>query len=267
MIPGGTISKSDIEVLSQLIDDDTGTYRIRAAQRVYYLIIATNVFDDDTMCRPYLLIPALPDLPTGDWIKGEVYRQADRSLASRISWAVLPATKSIWHATLVDVLSLVETKRHRSGVHEVLYQGRPAVAKIACFEWDIPRIERETCAYLTISQHEDATIAPAFLGHVMENGRVMGMLLEKVQGEFASIADRTMCEKALRRLHRMGLVHGDINRYNFMVDRSKNCVRLVDFEHAEPYETTKAVAEIESLRDELAETSGRGGRVVIIGKP
>lgn len=46
--------------------DGTGSYRIHAGKNLYYLIIATNVFDEDTMCRLYLLLPALAKFPDGD---------------------------------------------------------------------------------------------------------------------------------------------------------------------------------------------------------
>lgn len=52
-----TVPKSEIEVLSQEINEDFGFYRIRAGQRVHYVTIATDVFDEDAMCRPHLLIP------------------------------------------------------------------------------------------------------------------------------------------------------------------------------------------------------------------
>ena len=53
----------------------------------------------------------------------------------------LPEVRTAWHERRVDVLSLKRTRRLRSGVHEVQYDGIPAVAKIACFDWDIARIE------------------------------------------------------------------------------------------------------------------------------
>lgn len=58
--PPPIVHRSDLEVLSQLIDDDVGSYRIRAGRTVHYLTIAADVFDEDTMCRPYLLILKLP---------------------------------------------------------------------------------------------------------------------------------------------------------------------------------------------------------------
>lgn len=112
----------------------------------------------------------------------------------------------------------------------------------------------------------DPVIVPAFLGHVTENGRVIGMLLEKLVGDFASIDDLSACREALENFHRMNMVHGDVNRYNFILDRSKDPVhvRLVDFEHAEPYEESNALEELQSLLSELGETTGRGGSVAVV---
>lgn len=113
----------------------------------------------------------------------------------------------------------------------------------------------------------DPVIAPAFLGHVTENGRVIGMLLEKLEGDSASMDDLPACRKTLENFHLMNMVHGDVNRYNFIVDRSKKPVhvRLVDFEHAEPSEGSKAFLELQLLLSEPTETTGRGGSVVYIG--
>lgn len=124
-----------------------------------------------------------------------------------------------------------------------------------------PGVQNETAAYAVISQYQsqhpsEPPIAPNFLGHLTENGRAMGVLLEKVNGEFASIEDQGKCED--RRLHGMGLIHGDINRYNFLVD-SDEIVRMVDFEHAEDREDGSAREELGASPFELAEVSGRGG--------
>jgi hypothetical protein len=71
------------------------------------------------------------------------------------------------------------------------------IAKIARFEWEIPRIERETRAYQLL---EGSGLSPRFLGHIHENGRIMGFLLEKVEGRAASIQDLGICETALEKL-------------------------------------------------------------------
>jgi len=256
------VPKSDLEILNQEIDPDdvSGIYRIRAGRRVHYLNIEGNVFDKDTLCRPYLLIPNLPDFPDSDWTKMEIRRKEDGSLATKISWDALEAVGAVWHPNIVEVLSLPKIKNYKPSVNEVLYCGRPAICKIARFEWNIPRMDNETRVYSVIEEyrHDWIAVAPAFLGHVAENGRVMGILLEKLNGDFASIDDLVVCEKTISTLHAMNVIHGDPNRYNFMIDRVKGDVRLMDFEHAEPYEAAKAPEELQSLWSELEETTGRG---------
>lgn len=58
-------------------------------------------------------------------------------------------------------------------------------------------------------------------------------------------------------------MHGDVNRYNFIVEEcGGGCVvRLVDFEYAQDYDEKLAHAELESLRAELAEETGRGSSI------
>ncbi|OTA60871.1 alpha-galactosidase A [Hypoxylon sp. EC38] len=262
-------SKPNIEILSQVINDENGYYRLRVGRRVHYLIISSDAFDDDTMCRPYLLIPRLPDLPDSPLTTMTLSRGEDGSLTSAISTDPLPEIRTAWHELRVDVLNLERTRRFRSGVHEVQYEGASAIAKIACFNWDIARIERETWAYSIIARHQsqhpdESPIAPDFLGHLTENGRVMGFLLGKVDGEPACANDLVNCDALLRRLHRLGLVHGDVNRHNFLVDRTPGGVtRLIDFEHVEEFDERSAEAELQSLPAELAEETGRGSTVTI----
>lgn len=133
--------------------------------------------------------------------------------------------------------------------------------KIAWSEWELPRIEQETRAYQLL---EGSGLAPRFLGHVHENGRIMGFLLEKIEGRPASFQDLGTCETALRKLHELGLIHGDVNRYNFLITKEE--VKLLDFEclrdNASPESMVK---ELENLRAELVEESGRGGGFIFHG--
>lgn len=198
-----------------------------------------------------------------------ISQDEDGSLTSSISLDPLPEIRTAWHALRVDVLSLKRTRRFRSGVHEVRYNGAPAIAKIACFTWDVARIERETWAYSIMARHHsrhlnEPPITPDFLGHLTENGRIMGFLLRKLDGESACVDDLASCEALLRRLHRLGLVHGDVNRHNFLVDRvSGSGMRLVDLEYAEDFDEGLARVELLSLPAELAEETGRGATVVL----
>ncbi|KAJ5934394.1 alpha-galactosidase A [Penicillium verhagenii] len=229
----------DIEILSQIMAPECAYYRVRVKQRVHYLTILSGVFDKDTMRQPDLLLPKLPELPDSPWTTMTISRGGDGSLKSRISTDQLPGVKGIWHDVCIDIFSLKwKNCLKKDRVYEVEYEGAPAVAKIACFEWCLLRIERETWAYSKIESYrrehpDEPPIAPEFLGHLTENGRTIGFLLEKVNGKPAVVNDLANCEALLRRLHRLKLVHGDPNTHNFIVDRaSGGKVRLIDFETA-----------------------------------
>ncbi|KAH8179051.1 alpha-galactosidase A [Sarocladium implicatum] len=260
----------DIEVLSQYIDNEDANYRLRVGEEVRYLQIPVDgVFDDDILCRPYLLIPQLPDLPDSPWTVMSITRNNRGQTTFTVSTEPLPEIQTIWHDRRVDVLSLKRTRRFRSGVHEVQYNGAPAIAKIACFEWEIPRLERETWAYSVLAQHQQShptepPISPNFLAHVTEGGKVIGILLEKVDGIAACIDHLAACETLLERLHCLNLVHGDVNRYHLLVQEGLGCgVRLIDFEHAAIFDEEMAREELRSLPTELAEDTARGASVAL----
>lgn len=95
-----------------------------------------------------------------------------------------------------------------------------------------------------------------------ENDKVIGFLLQKVDGERACIDDLADCTALLNRLYSLDLVHGDVNRHNFLVDRvSGSGVRLIDFEHVALFDKGLAEKELLSLPAELTEETGRGSAV------
>lgn len=191
-------------------------------------------------------------------------------LKTAISNRILAGVKCQWHHTLVDCLQLEKTKLLTAMTFETISHSilpiafrSPAtiIAKIARFKWEIPRIERETSAYQLL---EGSGLTPRFLGHIHENGRIMGFLLEKIEGCSASIQDLGICESALGKLHGLGFLHGDANRYNFIV--TEEGVKLVDFERLQENASPGAMdKELESVRLELIEDSGRGGGFIIEG--
>ncbi|KAK3681923.1 hypothetical protein LTR37_020766 [Vermiconidia calcicola] len=265
----GDDNTKTISILNQHIDDEDGVYRIQYGDKVVSITIPTDVFDEDTMCRPYLLIPKLPSIFQGAWTRARITRAATNELEVTTSTDQLPSIESVWHPEQIDVLSLKHVKYHRSGVHQVHYDGgKVVVAKTAQFDWDIPRLESETRVYHMLDQYErqnpnKCRITPRVLGHLTEGGRVMGILLEKLEGRFASIDDLTACEEVLRKFHAVGLIHGDVNRYNFIVDDSDGSVKIIDFEHAEDFDDAGAKSELESLTSQLSEETGRGGPPIV----
>lgn len=131
------------------------------------------------------------------------------------------------------------------------------IAKMARFYWEIQYIEAETRMYHLL---EGQGITPRFLGHIHEAGRIIGFLLEKIpDGQHAGPADLGICEAALRRFHGLGFVHGDCNKYNFVI-RPNGEVVLIDFDKAKAcVDPAVMEEEMASLRDQLVEMTGRCG--------
>lgn len=249
-------------ILSMEVDDENSfesEYRVRVGNQIKYLVIAPGTFDRDTLSFP---IQSLSSLPYDkEWTVAHIARD-ETSSQLRISTSnrTLAGVKCQWHHTRVNCLDLEKTKQltamtFEAIVHSTILPSVPIIAKIARFEWEIPRIEQETKAYQLL---QGSGLTPRFLGHIHENGRVMGFLLEKIQGRPASLQDLSCCKTALEKLHKFGFVHGDINRYNFLI--TEEGVKLLDFESLSENASPDLMhKELNNLHAELAEGSGRGG--------
>lgn len=257
-------------ILSMEVDDDfESEYRLRFGHQVKYLVISPKTFDRDTLSFPTQCLPSFPY--DKEWAIAHIWRdETSGDLKTSISNRTLSGVKCQWHKIRIDCLELEKIKQLTAmALEAAFYSTLPItltslatlIVKIARFEWEIPRIEQETRAYQLL---EGSGLAPRFLGHVHENGRVMGFVLEKLEGRPASFKDLCICETALKQLHGLGLVHGDVNRYNFLI--TKEGVKLFDFEcfqgNASPNLMSK---ELENLRAELVEESGRGGGFIFQG--
>jgi predicted Ser/Thr protein kinase len=259
-------------ILSMEVDDDDSfesEYRVRIGNQVRYLVISPGTFDRDTLSFPLQSLPPLPD--NEEWTVAKISRdKASGNLETSFLKRTLPGVKCEWHHTKVDCLELEKTEQltamaFEAVSHSALLTNLPSqptmIAKIARFEWEQPRIEQETRAYQLL---EGSGLAPRFLGHIHENGRIMGILLEKLEGRSASLQDLSVCAAALGKFHKLGFVHGDVNRYNFIV--TEEGVKLIDFERFQEGASPEAMRrELESLRAELVDESGRGGGFIFHG--
>ncbi|KAL1877377.1 hypothetical protein VTK73DRAFT_8672 [Phialemonium thermophilum] len=255
-------------ILSMEVDDDDtfeSEYRLRVGDQVKYLIISPKTFDRNTLSFP---VHSLPHLPYNeDWTVALISRDHDTgSLKTQLLKRPLAGVRCQWHQTRVDVLKLQRTRQLTAKAFEATISSDSAqatvIAKIARFEWEIPRIEQETRAYQLL---ETSGFTPRFLGHVHEDGRVMGFITEKTEGHPASFQDLDVCQTALQKLHERGLTHGDVNRYNFLV--TNGGVKLIDFECLQENASPEAMRkELESLRVELSDESGRGGGFIFQGE-
>jgi tRNA A-37 threonylcarbamoyl transferase component Bud32 len=86
----------------------------------------------------------------------------------------------------------------------------------------------------------------------------MGFLLEKIEGRHGEIGDLEACQSIVKRLHSLGIVHGDLNKYNFIIGPTRTT--LIDFEGARKNGSKEAMEkEFAGLTEQLTEETGRGG--------
>lgn len=232
-------------------NEEESDYRVRIGTQIKYNSVDPGTYHQDILTFPPELFDHLPKLPDGDWMKVRIFRKSGHLIAEP-SNAILKGVTTCWHHNLVDVQSLVFEERPSARVDVVKYNSKSTIAKIARFEHEVPWIEDETAIYQAIDGHD---IGPVFLGHLVEHSRVMGFLLEKIEGRQAELGDLEACQSIVKRLHSLGILHGDLNKYNFIVGptgitlsaRKKNGNK------------DAMQKEFASLADRLIEETGLGG--------
>jgi len=235
--------------------DYESLYRFRAGSYVLYVVLqphCISITDPVDYCFPPAILKLLP--PNIDPAYNLVHISS--SGESKFSTVKLKAVDTVWHSTVVDIFTLPIVRWIKASVVKVKYDGEYAIAKIARFEFEIPYIEAETRSYRDL---HGLGLGPKFLGHLSENGRPMGMLIEYFDGRRPTQDDFEACSKALKRLHALGWAHRDINRDNFVVVGSE--AKLVDLEQAGPASEEERLAELEKLYKELIDESGRGAPI------
>lgn len=155
-------------------------------------------------------------------------------------------------------MDLGESRRLRSGVYEVKCPQfeELVVVKFARFDWEIRYMEGDTAAYRLIEGYD---IGPRFLGHLTEDGRVIGFVMERIaNARHAGPQDLDICQQTLARLHALGIRHGDVNRFNFLIRGGKAI--LFDFDTARKCDDPKLLAEeLRNLQEALESSSDKGG--------
>ncbi|PWY65769.1 alpha-galactosidase A [Aspergillus eucalypticola CBS 122712] len=249
---------------------DDSDYRILLQNKIRYLTIRPGTFDRSTLSTPLSSLPNLPGDHT--WNCALINRDpSNHQITIELQNRNLTGITDIWHSLQIDCLQLRRIRQLTATTFEathcrttseslsttILEENTTIIAKIARFEWEIPLLSRETSIYKQLQGISD--LAPRFLGHVHEHGRVIRIILERVEGREAGIEDLVGCQAVLKRLHDLGFVHGDVNRYNFVV-RGDGTVSLIDFESSWQDKAATALmrAEMESLGEQLVERTGRG---------
>ncbi|GFN16002.1 hypothetical protein ABZX51_002724 [Aspergillus tubingensis] len=256
-------NQQQIELLQAEVDEnDQSFFRLLVnGQSIKYITVEPGIYSTEDMCFAPSLVSMLPDFPLGDWNEGLISRDANdnQPCFTSIKLTQFPGVQDIWHETHVDYLDLSVEKKLRTGIYKVKcpqYDNVVVVAKFARFPWEVQYIGNETTAYQWISGHG---IGPGFLGHVTESGRVIGFLIEYIRdARHAGIQDVESCREVLRRLHDLGVCHGDTNPFNFLIGGGK--ATLIDFDTARKCDDRSVlVQEMDGLAACLDDRSGRGG--------
>jgi predicted Ser/Thr protein kinase len=202
------------------------TYQIIIGNTIKYLTIPSDVFPRDTLQHPPSLFASLPRLPPGDWNTAHIVSRTQAHFQLRR----LPGLREMWHPTRFEFTSLEAKLRFSPRTLEVEHPsiGGAMIAKHARFDWEIKAIEHEARIYRAI---DGAGIAPEFLGHLCEGGRIIGFCMRKVRGRMPEIsrADWKRCDDVLARLHALGFCHGGVRREEFVIDEGGRAW-LLDFE-------------------------------------
>ncbi|KAI0490601.1 hypothetical protein F4859DRAFT_13847 [Xylaria cf. heliscus] len=258
----------NIQILATLVDfndEEESEYRMLVDNKhVKYITVDPGVFPKDDRTFAPVLIEMLPPFPPGDWNTGHISKEqfTGHPVFSHTTKSNLPGVENIWHHTQIGHLELKKLDRIRQNIHVVTHPlfDSPVIAKCTEFPWQTPYFEAETTAYEWIGGQG---IGPEFLGHIIEDGRCIGFVIENVAGaRTAEPADLSACQSALAKLHSLGIIHGDINKYNFLVRDGKAV--LVDFETARRCsEKEELESEFQRLEHSLRDPSRRGG----VGRP
>ncbi|KAL5347507.1 hypothetical protein ACLOAV_007819 [Pseudogymnoascus australis] len=265
MNPAKVIDLTKVEILNQEIDPEGSTpsyYRMLVDKRSFkYITIDPGIYEVDDLCFPPVLLELLPSFPAGNWNCGRISQTpGSPAFFAETSQEALPSINPLWHPKSYSYLSLEIGERLRANVYMASSPEfkKPVVAKFARFEWEIGYYIAETQAYSWIEGHG---IGPEFLGYLTEEGRVIGFLVEYVEGHHPSISDLPACEAIVKRLHGLGILHGDLNKHNFFI--SERGAILIDFETAKQSDDTEGMGrEVEGLEGQLLDVSGTGGVVV-----
>ncbi|KAI4235717.1 MAG: hypothetical protein L6R40_006406 [Gallowayella cf. fulva] len=243
-------------VVLDLADDPNSLathYRLSTNEgRTVYVSIDAGVYEIDDCSFTSKLPRLLPPFPSGDWNKGHITKSMERP-EPHFAWtryADLPSITALWHQTYVDFHELGICEKLMPNVAEASHPvfGQ-VIAKYARFEWEIASYHAETEAYHWLNGHH---IGPQFLGHLTEGARVIGFLLQKLDGHDACARDLARCEEVVRKLHSLDILHGDLNRHNFLVHEER--VTPIDFETAvKSTNEGKKAQELQGLGKELLE--------------
>lgn len=204
------------------------------------------------------------DFPSGDWNFIDIVRDevTETPIFSNSRKVDLYKNIQAWHPLSIDYLDLEKVPRsgedssdpedsHFWLVKHDLFPSHVCMKTANILGWSMYEMKMETSSYREI---EGKGIAPKFLAHVTENGRIIGFLTEPItDGRPANPGkDYEACKNALQKLHDEGLLHGFPDEESFLV-RSDGTAVLLDLGKSQPIDPTIAEVWFDREMRELKE--------------
>lgn len=223
------------------------------ARSIRYVRVQPNILPSDWLDPNSH--PLLPIFPLGDWNVAELVRDdvtGDLQVcnARNVDLSALEEHIPEWHPNSIERCALerivplplpVFKSRRADTFWLVKHRTFPGLVLMKINEF--PRFEgrgpgrnikNETEAHRVT---DGKGITPMFLGHVTKGGRIIGYMTEYVRGRTPKAGDRVdkkRCCEALKKLHDVGWLLGDVHPRNFRMFPDSGEFTLVDLEHAMP---------------------------------
>ncbi|OOO05636.1 RIO-like kinase [Aspergillus oryzae] len=258
----------DEEVLSLDLEENDFLYRIRRNSRIVYVsVLDGGILPPDYRTDGFLVLAKLQNIPKwNDKWKTLTVRNTAQGIESSpdefpphgLDLGQLNHPSAIF----VNILDLTTVSRISYRLSRVRHGDETWVLKIARFKHEIRSLQHEVSVYSKLME-SGFSFCPKFIGFVYEEtkDRTIGFLMEEISGRTPGIQDLKDCTETVRLLHEHGIVHGDLNKYNFLV--TEEGVKLFDFEvsaaqeDADPGSTED---ELKGLAARLEDESGIGRR-------
>lgn len=164
------------------------------------------------------------------------------------------------HHPIYDISTLTVIRESKYRTSEVSHNGQAAFLKIARFPHELKWIIQEIQAYHALA---GSSLVSKLLGYISESSstdRVIGFLVEKVNGRHADLEDLEVCRAAPDPLH-ISLIHGDLCKYNVIItDKGPKFIDLEDsvLVGADSWSDELRQKEKQGLATKLSDTSGLG---------
>lgn len=259
---------SQEKVLSIDLEENDFLYRIRRDSRVVYVsVLHGDIIPPDCRTDGSRILSQLRNVPRWEeeWMTLTVRKtpkgaesEPDEFLPHGLDLKNLDVSGAIFY----NILDLNSIFRISDRISRVKLHDQTWVLKIARFRHEVPALQREVAAYSVLSS-QGFLLAPKFIGFAYEETkhRTVGFLMEDISGRVPDIRDLDQCMETVCKLHKSGIIHGDLNRYNFMMTQSG--AKIFDFENS----TTRGCAgtgaadeEIRTLASKLEDESEIGKR-------